>query len=521
MRHEPPLTLTDEQQEIIDFPLNMKVNAVAGSGKSTTLIEYAAARPGARILYLGFNRSVRLEAQTRFTRHGLTGVDIHTAHSLAYRYVMRSGRYKLSQTGDLSIPDILTQCDLISRYGPKVGAMLAAHIRRLMGYFCNAEAPTLAELVYEHTIDPGDKKVRFFLAKYREVIYGLTQRLFTQMDEGKLAVTHDFYLKKFQLLCPALPYDYILFDEGQDASQTMLHVFLRQAAIKVIVGDQHQQIYSFRFAVNSLQRVQFPALNLTTSFRFGQPIADQAMCVLNWKRMVDPTYQAQSITGTRTPKAGLNPLHATIGRTNISVLAQAIESLCIREEIGSLYFEGQFTTYTYMDAGGSLFDILNLHLGKNHLVRSPLLASMGDIGGLKEYVDATGDAAMRLGLEIVKTYEADLFDFIRQIKEAHLPDASRVLADRIFSTVHRCKGLEYDAIDVCDDFIEERAILENLDKWAVMDKGERDFIETKAQEEINMLYVALTRTKKMSRLPPDLYLSLASWYQRADQTVGL
>lgn len=108
MRHEPPLTLTDEQQEIIDFPLNMKVNAVAGSGKSTTLIEYAAARPGARILYLGFNRSVRLEAQTRFARHGLTGVDIHTAHSLAYRYVMRSGRYKLSQTGDLSIPDILT-----------------------------------------------------------------------------------------------------------------------------------------------------------------------------------------------------------------------------------------------------------------------------------------------------------------------------------------------------------------------------------------------------------------------------
>ncbi|GAA4033243.1 hypothetical protein GCM10022409_16920 [Hymenobacter glaciei] len=47
---------TPEQQAIISAAGDLKINAVAGSGKTTTLLEYARAQPArTRILYLAFN----------------------------------------------------------------------------------------------------------------------------------------------------------------------------------------------------------------------------------------------------------------------------------------------------------------------------------------------------------------------------------------------------------------------------------------------------------------------------------
>jgi len=57
------MNLTQEQLDIIHSTGDIKINAIAGSGKTTTIIEYAKARPkNSRILYLAFNKSVKLEA---------------------------------------------------------------------------------------------------------------------------------------------------------------------------------------------------------------------------------------------------------------------------------------------------------------------------------------------------------------------------------------------------------------------------------------------------------------------------
>ncbi|RYF82559.1 MAG: hypothetical protein EON98_11190, partial [Chitinophagaceae bacterium] len=69
----PSVKLTDEQEAILRSGGNCKINAVAGSGKTTTIIQYAATRPkGARILYLAFNKTVRQEAKKRFAAQGLS-----------------------------------------------------------------------------------------------------------------------------------------------------------------------------------------------------------------------------------------------------------------------------------------------------------------------------------------------------------------------------------------------------------------------------------------------------------------
>jgi len=129
----------------------------------------------------------------------------------------------------------------------------------------------------------SDNKAKTFARSFYKYIENGTRLLLAKMDKGEIEITHDFYLKKFQLSNPLLPYDYILFDEGQDASAAMLDVFLKQKAIKVIVGDTHQQIYAWRHAVNSLAKTDFNTLQLSASFRFTQDIARLATDILYWK----------------------------------------------------------------------------------------------------------------------------------------------------------------------------------------------------------------------------------------------
>ena len=94
------MKLTEEQHAIINSEGNIKINAVAGSGKTTTIIEYARTRPkNSRILYLAFNRSVKLEAIKKFEQKGLTNVVVETAHSLAYKKIVSGTNYKLNSSG--------------------------------------------------------------------------------------------------------------------------------------------------------------------------------------------------------------------------------------------------------------------------------------------------------------------------------------------------------------------------------------------------------------------------------------
>lgn len=90
------MELTPEQYEIINSTGDIKINAVAGSGKTTTIIEYARTRPkSSKILYLAFNKSVKEEAKKRFRDKGIENVEVETAHSLAYKHVVQKHRYKV------------------------------------------------------------------------------------------------------------------------------------------------------------------------------------------------------------------------------------------------------------------------------------------------------------------------------------------------------------------------------------------------------------------------------------------
>lgn len=488
------MKFTDEQHEIINSSGNIKINAVAGSGKTTTIIEYAKARPkNARILYLAFNKSVKTEAIKKFSDKGLRNVTVETAHSLAYRHIVYNNNYKIRAQGYKSheIAEILG----LRIAGEKHGEHIAAnHIIKFISYFCNSDKKKVTELNYREVV--SDPAAQIFVTRHYDYIETQTRKLLSKMNSGEIEVTHDFYLKKFQLSDPVLNFDYILFDEGQDASSAMLDIFLKQKAVKVIVGDTHQQIYGWRYAVNSLEKTDFKTFMLTKSFRFSQEIADLAMDILKLKSLISE-YNPVSVKGSSVPMDV--KVHAILGRTNLGLLLKAIETVTENKKLKSLYFEGNINSYTYADEGASLYDVLNLHNGKRKLIRDKLVRQMKDIKELQDYIEKTGDSQFGMLVDIVKKYGNDIPGIIKTIKDKHVENDEKEKAEIIFSTVHRCKGMEYDVVHIVNDFITE----DKVEKLSDDSKGDALSL-SRLNEEINLLYVAVTRAKNVIYIPETL-----------------
>ncbi len=488
------MELTKEQNDIIKSDGNIKINAVAGSGKTTTIVEYARTRPkGSKILYLAYNKSVKLEAIQKFKDKGLDNVKVETAHSLAFNYIIKNSKFKV-RTQAYKTHEIAEILGLQGNGEKHAEYILANHINKFITYFCNSDKLRVQDLNYLSVV--SDKKARAFVATSYHYIESQTRLLLGKMDKGEIDVIHDFYLKKFQLSNPKLPYDYILFDEGQDASATMLDIFLKQSAIKVIVGDTHQQIYGWRHAVNSLEKADFQTYQLSTSFRFSQDIANLATEILQRKNHLTD-YKPVIITGKGTSKDIKTKV--VLARTNLGLLLKAIEYVREQKKIKRLYFEGNITSYTYADDGASLYDVLSLYNGNYEMIKDKLIKGMKDLEELEDYIEKTDDLQLSMMVEIVKSYGNDIPKIIKSIKEKHVENDQKEKADMIFSTVHKSKGLEYDSVQLVEDFLTE----EKLERY-LKEFKEDEIMISKLNEEINLLYVAVTRTKNSIYIPEKL-----------------
>lgn len=488
------MQLTEEQEKIANSNGNLKINAVAGSGKTTTIIEYAKRKPkGSKILYVAFNKSVKIEAEKKFLDAGLTNVTIETSHSLAYRYIVLRSNYKVNHIGYKTdeIADIL-------QFNPQAKHLqfiFANHINKFVSYFCNSDVRKVEDLNYLDVV--FDPTAKAFVSTHYKELETETRRFLKKMNDGEIEITHDFYLKLFQLSKPSLNFDYILFDEGQDASPAMLYILLNQRCTKIIVGDTHQQIYRWRYAINSLEKIDFPTMNLSTSFRFGKEIAQLAKDVLYWKTNFKPL-DSLEIIGANESFVQCKP-KTVLARTNLGLLLMAIHYTTEGKGVKSIYFEGNIHSYTYADEGASLYDVLNLVNGNKKAIRSKLIKSMKTIDDLADYVEKTEDVQLALMIDIVNKYGNRIYDIIKLLKDLHVGDDKKHEAEMIFSTVHRSKGMEYDSIQLAADFMSEDTLKE------ILSGTKKEHINyDKLNEDINILYVAVTRTKNSVHIPVNL-----------------
>ena len=84
MLNQPSL----EQKKIIDLidTQNIKVDAVAGSGKTTTNLLLAKQYQNKEILVLTYNKDLKLDARNKCIRYNINNLEAHSFHSFCVKY---------------------------------------------------------------------------------------------------------------------------------------------------------------------------------------------------------------------------------------------------------------------------------------------------------------------------------------------------------------------------------------------------------------------------------------------------
>ncbi|MES2355161.1 MAG: UvrD-helicase domain-containing protein [Pseudomonadota bacterium] len=446
------MKLTQEQQAIIDCPEDfITVNAFAGTGKTSTLEAFALAKPKKRMLYVAFNKGIQSEAERRFP----SNVECRTTHSLAMRAVGRHYRHKL--VDKLRLPTIIAALNLPADYG------VAEAIHKTLLHFLASDQRTVAE-----TVDQRSHNA-WLLAEY-------TDRLWTMMcdsDDEQIGMLHDGYLKLYQLSRPRLSYDYILFDEAQDANPATTDILVNQSCRKVFVGDRHQQIYQFRGAVNAMTSLQGEQFYLTNSFRFGQSIADAGNTVLAVK---DEPRRIKGLKSTgHIGDVYRKERYAVICRTNATVFDEAVSTYRTKK----VHFMGGIAGYRL----DRLEDGYHLQTGRLDLVRDSYIRNFGTFAELSRCVTETEDPELRNLQRMVSEYGRQIPTLVRTLREKAVDSPAD--ADIIITTAHKAKGAEFTQVKLAEDFID----VADYDNMARSGKYKRQDLDA----ELNLLYVAATR----------------------------
>ncbi|XP_019645849.1 PREDICTED: F-box DNA helicase 1-like [Branchiostoma belcheri] len=488
MRHrsgKDRVRLSHEQLRIINHELKpretIKIIAFAGTGKTTTLVEYTKLRPHMKFLMLAYNKSVQEQAVKIFPGN----VECSTVHSLAYSDCGERFQHKLIKYG-VKTDDIARSLRKHSRYNYVFAKYV---LDTLTNYIASAEDDVTTAHVPDTKPGKGGTKVPIS-HQDKLAIAEEAQQIWDRMsDPGNrdVWISHDGYLKVYQLSRPQITdYDCLLIDEAQDLTPAINDILLRQDVAKILVGDPHQQIYTFRGAKNAMQETACThTYYLTQSFRFGPEIAYVAACMLNvLKGVKTKTLVGSSKTGTVLgTKQGQE---AVICRMNFTLFNEAVRLTNPSKPPVRIAFVGGLAGYQH----NRILDIYYLSLSpeqrrkKNVKVRDHFIEKFTSLRKLKEFAEKAQDVELGGKIKIVEVHRHNTPKFIKRIKERTTDDLKT--ADVVLTSAHKAKGLEFDTVRLADDFCGASSPM-------APDKPEWEKLE---EDEKNLLYVAATRAKK-------------------------
>lgn len=465
---------TAEQQAVIGAAsrrATFKVAAFAGTGKTTTL-EMVASRalPHKRALYVAFNKSVRVHAQTLFPRN----VECRTANSIGYQYAGPTYGHRLAEGS------VQWQRELLRRY-PRMLRELAVAGARRMDQAVAALSQTLRAFMLSEATDVGPEHVSPILQalvppaqheKWVNALVVAAQGIWSEMKrpESSMPVDHAFILKMAFLGGPILPADTILFDESQDADPVMAALIQQQPAQRIFVGDQHQSIYTWRGAINAMESIALPELPLTESWRFGPNIASVASFIL-----ASLKGEQRELIG-RAPEAGevlddpADTRQRTIlARTNAAMLEEAL----------ALLEQGKTVALPAGDNTLDLESAYSLFVGG---VGKGKLAPFASWEELSAFAASDVGGEYRPLVRMVERHGAAIPNIVHLLERASVGEER---ADRVLYTIHKAKGRQWPEVRLLDDFL------------PLVDYDDRTAGPQLRVEEVNLVYVAATRAQRV------------------------
>ena len=218
--------------------VNINISAVAGSGKTTTLLELLKHTDEKSSLFLAFNKSIVDELKNRNTnKHS----KIMTMHSCGWRAIMMryGSRVKMNPNKCIAKTELAMKKLNIAK--EKRGYMFYTVPKMLDLMRCNLCGDTndeIDKLAMNYAIDVDEECIKVIRQSWKLLVSDRSQFDFTDMIYVP-ATDHSVRLVK---------YDYVFCDESQDFSLVQ-HEFIKKCIARhgrlITVGDPRQAIYGF------------------------------------------------------------------------------------------------------------------------------------------------------------------------------------------------------------------------------------------------------------------------------------
>jgi len=239
----------------------MAIKSVAGSGKTTTLLELAKIHNTKKILYLAFNKALIKDISSKIKNQKITNLFPSTFHSLAYNaYISNKNRKPdITELRPQSIHDIIPwfkgkPFDIRKYY-------VDLYIK-----FCRQPTYSTPKEFLDMTIGKEKPLLNSLWIKT------LLNQFITFDSLIKLSLINKWlkpYIDK--------TYDMIMIDETQDFDIMMLNMLLNDTTIpKIFVGDPRQSIYEWRGCINGFNYLPKTSLVIEfySTFRIGDPACE-------------------------------------------------------------------------------------------------------------------------------------------------------------------------------------------------------------------------------------------------------
>jgi superfamily I DNA/RNA helicase len=464
------MALSSEQQLVVDtiqLPDTsiLLVDSIAGSGKTHTLV--AAASRFRSALYIAYNKSAQLDAKPKFGPN----TDVSTVHSMCYKPIVALG---LGMPGIKSGPRKIDffnfrSIDLPITYEDKL------YVISSMDHYFASRFISIKEYITTYQIpDHIASAMTLYIQK---------------MANKDIPCTFGFVLKYFHILLSrniiSMPsYDIIMLDEIQDSPEVTLEIFkLLQSPKKIGVGDPHQSIYGFNYAVNGfiyLRGTVDKTLRLTRSYRCSIAIATKVQTFCQ-------TYFSPDMKFIGTDSD--NTINSTLylARTNGALIARMIElnrhntPYNLTRKPQDIF--GLLLTISSLKPGCKVFqeEFKFLLQDMEYYYAHPYLKA--DYISLNSYIASihSADKSIVRACRTIAEYGGKLIFDAYKIAKAHYE--AKATHHLTLSTASSAKGLEADKVVLSDDL--DLSFLES-----------ETMSEEDIQSELRIRYVAISRAKK-------------------------
>jgi DNA helicase-2/ATP-dependent DNA helicase PcrA len=264
------------QNRIFDFVEhgqgNAIVEAVAGSGKTTTGVEAVKRVRGSHI-FLAFNKSIATELAAR-------GVNARTFHSLTYSPVMKfKGQRNVEGNKLRKLCDAIMTGDQRQLYGAFASRLVGLARQLGVGCLIPDTEQVWIDIVTHHDIEPD--------SELADLATGIdwARKLLDASNASPLVDFDDMLYIAVKEGLSLQKYDFVFVDEAQDTNaiqRALLRKIMHQHTRIIAVGDPAQAIYGFRGADSdslNLIATEFNAVRLPLSISYRCPVA-----VVNYAR---------------------------------------------------------------------------------------------------------------------------------------------------------------------------------------------------------------------------------------------